>query len=985
MASIANNESRTKPSAGRGVRYSFKVQGLDCAEEVAVLRDKVGPLVGGENNLSFDVLSGRMTVLDSAPPASPDEIINAVRRTGMTAVEWRREEKESSEASDRRRRQQVWFTGLSGLSVAAGFAIHVWLAGGLGGGLQLLAGHDGKAIPLPEVIAYAFAVAFGIRFVIVKAWYAARSLRADMNLLMVVAVAGAIAIGQWFEAATVSFLFALSLALESWSVARARRAIAALLDLAPPTVRLVRADGSEADVPVAEINPGDIFIVRAGERIALDGRVTAGSSSVNQAPITGESVPVEKAPGAEVFAGTVNGDGTLTVEATKVAENTMLARIIRLVEEAHAGRAPSEQWVERFARVYTPTVMVLAILVALGPPLVLGGAWADWFYRALVLLVIACPCALVISTPVSIVAALASSARAGVLVKGGAYVELPARLEAIAMDKTGTITRGDAEVVHVLPLGNHTEAELLVRAAALEARSTHPLARAILRYAEEHGIASAPASDVQVLRGKGLTGTFDGEQFWLGSHRYVVERGQNTLESAAQAEALEADGKTVIVVGNPRHVCGLIAVADTIRPEARDIVQQLRAVGIAHIVMLTGDNRVTAEAIARTVGIDEVYAELLPEDKVKKVEELVGRYGTVAMVGDGVNDAPALARANLGIAMGAIGSDAAIETADVALMTDDISKLPWLVRHAKRTLAIIHQNIAFSLAVKAIFMVLTFSGFATLWGAIAADAGASLIVVANALRLLRPRDMQTKTERVAERYYPIARRRKAVVWAVPAALVVISFVAILVAYAPKLPTPEPKPADTMEPAPQQAAPAPSVVPMPPKEMVGEHQPITEPSAVTTGDFIKKTLPNGVELNIPKSGVEPKFLAFLDDNTGPAASIAWFDFDRLQFETGKTTLQPSSQEQLHSIAKILSAYPSVRAIIGGHTDDVGKVRTNRRISQARAESVLQELTRMGVDPSRLEAKGYAADRPVASNDTEEGRAMNRHISLGVIRK
>ncbi len=304
------------------------------------------------------------------------------------------------------------------------------------------------------------------------------------------------------------------------------------------------------------------------------------------------------------------------------------------------------------------------------------------------------------------------------------------------MDKTGTITGGEPEVVQVIPLGNHTEAELISRAAALEARSTHPLARAIHRYAERQGIAPTPAADVQVLRGKGLTGIFDGEQFWLGSHRYVVERGQDAPEIARQAEALEADGKTVIVVGNSRHVCGLIAVADTIRPEAREIVRQLHAAGIAHVVMLTGDNRVTAEAIAREVGIDEVHAELLPEDKVKKIEELIARYGTVAMVGDGVNDAPALARANLGIAMGAIGSDAAIETADIALMTDDISKLPWLVRHSKRTLAIIRQNIAFALAIKAVFVVLTFVGMASLWAAIAADTGASLLVVLNGLRLL---------------------------------------------------------------------------------------------------------------------------------------------------------------------------------------------------------------------------------------------------------
>jgi len=591
-------------------------------------------------------------------------------------MEWSVGTRQIDDSVDRHRREQVWFTTLSGLSVLLGFALHVWFAGSLAEALLLLAGHGRRPTPVPEAAAYALAVAFGIRFVIIKAWYAARSFRPDMNLLMTVAVAGAIAIGEWFEAATVAFLFALSLALESWSVARARRAITAMLDLAPKTVRLVHEDGTHEDVQVAAIHPGDRFVVRPGERIALDGRVVAGSSSVNQAPITGESIPVEKASGDEVLAGTVNGDGTLTVEANKAAENTMLARMIHLVEEAHARRSSSEQWVERFARVYTPTAMVAALLIFLLPPLALGGAWDDWFYRALVLLVIACPCALVISTPVSIVAALASSARAGVLVKGGAYIELPARLRAIAMDKTGTITRGEPEVVRIVPFGSHTEAELLAHAAALEAHSTHPLAHAVLRYAKQQGVNLAPETDVQALKGKGLTGNFDGEAFWLGSHRYVVERGQVSPESARQAEALEDEGKTVILIGNPRHICGLIAVADTIRPEARNIVRRLHADGIAHLVMLTGDNQVTAQAIAREVGFDEVHAELLPEDKVEKIDDLVTRYGTVAMVGDGVNDAPVLARASLGIAMGAIGSDAAIETADIALMTDDISKLP---------------------------------------------------------------------------------------------------------------------------------------------------------------------------------------------------------------------------------------------------------------------------------------------------------------------
>ena len=714
---------------------AYKVRGLDCAEEVAVLRQAVGPLVGGSDRLAFDVLNGRMTVADDASDLAEEAIIKAVAETGMSAARWTGDT--GKDEADSHRRQQVLFTAASGALVLTGLVLHVMLAGGFAQAWKLFGTHAGQPTPWPEILAYVTAAVLGTRFVVVKAWYAARNLRPDMHLLMTVAVIGAMVIGEWFEAATVSLLFSLSLALESWSVGRARRAIAALLDLAPPTAHILRPDGSEATVAVTEVKLGSRFVVPAGERIPLDGRVIGGNSAVNQAPITGESVPVEKQPGAEVFAGTINGDGTLTVRATKTAQDTTLARIIHMVEQAHARRAPSEQWVDKFARVYTPAVTALAIIIFLLPPIALGQSWDDWFYRALVLLVIACPCALVISTPVSIVASLASAARAGVLVKGGAFIELPAQLKAIALDKTGTMTRAEPQIAQIIPLGNHTEAELVARAAALEARSTHPLAGAILRCANAQGITPEPAANVQLLRGKGLAGIFDGEEFWLGSHRYLVERNQDTPEISRMAEALEADGKTVIVVGNSRHVCGLIAVADTIRSEARDVVRQLHAAGIEHVVMLTGDNRVTAQAIAHEIGIDETHSELLPEDKVSKVEELVSRYGAVAMVGDGVNDAPALARANLGIAMGTIGSDAAIETADIALMTDDVSKLPWLVRHSKLTLVIIRQNITFALGLKAAFVFLTFAGMASLWAAIAADTGASLLVVLNGLRLLK--------------------------------------------------------------------------------------------------------------------------------------------------------------------------------------------------------------------------------------------------------
>ncbi len=731
----ATAAGRPEGEPAEGGRFTFTVQGLDCAEEVAILRREVGPVVGGADKLAFDVLNGRMTVLDGAAPISAADVRAAVKRTGMAAEEWR-PGKGSDGSDERHRRRQVAFTTLSGLAVLAGLVAHVWLAGGVGEALRLFGGHAGRPLPWPEAAAYALAIAFGVRFVLPKAWFAAKRLRPDMNLLMVIAVAGAIGIGEWFEGATVAFLFALSLTLESWSVGRARRAISALLDLAPPTARIKTAEG-EREISAAEVTVGTVFVVKPGERIPLDGTVVAGTSAVNQAPITGESAPAEKAAGAEVFAGTINGDGAIEVESTKASDDTTLARIIRMVEEAHGRRAKAEQWVEKFARVYTPAVIALAIAVFLVPPLAFGAVWAEWFYRALVLLVIACPCALVISTPVSIVAALAASARQGVLIKGGVFIEQPARLKALAFDKTGTLTRGEPVVVDVIPLNNHNENELLERAAALEARSSHPLARAVADCAQARGVDVRPAADVQVLKGKGVTGTFDSEPFWLGSHRYLVERGQEAADVSERAAVLEADGKTVVAIGNDRHVCGLLAIADTVRPGAADSLRALRAGGIEHLVMLTGDNRRTAEAIAAAVGIDEVHAELLPEDKVEVVERLVEKYGTVAMVGDGVNDAPAMARASFGIAMGAAGSDAAIETADIALMTDDLNRLPWLTGHARRTLAVIRANILFSLAIKAAFVGLTVLGMATLWGAIAADVGTSLLVVANALRLLR--------------------------------------------------------------------------------------------------------------------------------------------------------------------------------------------------------------------------------------------------------
>jgi Cd2+/Zn2+-exporting ATPase len=722
---------------------TYTIGGMCCVEEVATLKRELGPLAGVEE-LRFDVMNARMTV-DYAPGAvTTDQLEAAVRRTGMTAEPWRDGAAAPPPAAFWPRWGRTLLTAASGGLIAAAFALHAALAG-VGTAIR----EGDLPVPLPVKLLYAAAAAAGVWFVLPKGWLSLRRLRPDMNLLMLVAVAGALVIHQWFEAATVAFLFALSVLLESWSVGRARRAVAALMALAPPKARVLHAGGHghggveggtsephEHLTDVADVPVGAVALVKPGEKFPLDGKVLTGTTAVNQAPITGESMPVAKGPGNEVFAGTINGDGAVTFTATKAASDTTVAHIIKMVGEAQSRRSPSEQWVETFARYYTPAVMVLALLVIVVPPLAFGGAWSHWFYEGLVLLVIGCPCALVISTPVSIVAALASAAREGVLIKGGLYVEAPARLQVVALDKTGTLTEGRPSVREVVPMAGHTARELVDLAAAIEAHSEHPLARAVLDHARSFNVQPRPAEDFQVIQGKGATAVIGGQPVWIGSHRLLEERGQETPEVHARLEALEAQGASVVVVGNDRHVCGFLAVADRVRPNAREAVAALRAAGVFRVVMLTGDNRGTADAVARATGVDEVRAELLPADKVAAVEELAGRFRNVAMVGDGVNDAPAMARSTLGIAMGAAGTDAAIETADIALMSDDLSKLAWTIRHSRRTLSIIRQNIMAALGVKALFVLLTLAGHASLWAAIAADTGMSLLVVFNALRLL---------------------------------------------------------------------------------------------------------------------------------------------------------------------------------------------------------------------------------------------------------
>ena len=698
----------------------FQIRGLDCAEEVTVLKRELGPFVGTESRLAFHILDGTMTVLPGDPVVTSSQIVEVVARTGMKATPV---VGDPTAIVPETRWGKFVLPTISGVAIGLGMIAHRTTATDL-------------SVPILSKSLYLLAIVAGVWVVMPKAWYALKRYRPDMNLLMVVAVIGALIIGEWLEGATVAFLFAVSLALESWSVGRARRAVAALMELSPTIVR-VKDPSGERELPPEAVAVGTVFIVRAGDKIPLDGTICVGRSTVDQASITGENVAVEKDPGDTVFAGTVNGDGLLEVISTKRADDTTLARIVRMVRDAQSNRGPSEKWVERFARIYTPAVMILAIFVAFVVPLAVRQPFTPWLYPSLVLLVIACPCALVISTPVSIVAALASAARNGVLIKGGTFVEAPATLRCIAFDKTGTLTRGKPEVREIIPLAGESEDRVLSLAAAIEERSSHPLARAIVVAARSRGLTWITVSELQTAQGRGVTATQDGQTFWLGSHRWLDEKKLESPSLHAQLEQFATEGKTVVVVGRDDELLGVITMADAVKPETQAILAELKSLGVERLVMLTGDNTGAAKRLADAIGLDDFTAEMLPENKVQKIEALVREFGTVAMIGDGVNDAPALARATIGIAMGAAGSDAAIETADIALMTDDLRKLPWLIRHSRRTLRTIRQNIAFSLAVKLAFVVATFAGFASMWVAITADAGASLIVIANGLRLLR--------------------------------------------------------------------------------------------------------------------------------------------------------------------------------------------------------------------------------------------------------
>ncbi len=564
-----------------------------------------------------------------------------------------------------------------------------------------------------------------------------RTHNVDMNVLMTVAVIGAVAVGEWIEAALVVALFGLGETLEGWAVERTRGSIQKLMELAPDEA-LVRHGDLEERVPVEQVTLGTNIFVKPGSRIPMDGTVAEGSSSVDESPITGESFPQTKSEGDQVYAGTINQRGSLVVRVTSSAGDSTLARLIALVEEAQGQKAPTQRWVDSFAAYYTPVVMVLALMTAVGPPLLLGASFSDWLYRALALLILACPCALVISTPVSIVSAIGAAGRQGVLIKGGTHLEAAGGVRVVAFDKTGTLTQGTPRVTTITALAPHTSDHVLALAGAVERDSEHPLADAITHAAAALDGRVARADGFEAIPGLGARAWVEGSLVHVGNSRLLSQLGTETSDDVlADVAAREGRGETAVLVSHDGEVVGVIGVADTVRPLSRLAVEQLHAAGVEKVLMLTGDNRATAAAVAAQLGLDDYRAELLPDQKVDAIRELQAKYGSVAMVGDGINDAPALAAATVGIAMGAAGTDTALETADIALMADDLSRVPFTIRLSRATRATVRQNIGFALGLKIATLLLVFPGWLTLWMAVLADTGGSLIVIANGLRLLR--------------------------------------------------------------------------------------------------------------------------------------------------------------------------------------------------------------------------------------------------------
>jgi Zn2+/Cd2+-exporting ATPase len=700
-------------SDGALTRTVLRVEGMDCASCAATVEKGVVRLPG-VRRAAVNFAAGRLDA-EHDPDLAVEEIEKAVRDAGYGVAETEEVE-----------RPPFWRTPRVISVFASALLFALGLALGLAGVPELArAGTFLAAIVVGGLPIFRAAVA-GVR---------ARHL--DMNVLMSAATVGAVGIGQWAEAASVVVLFAAGNALQVYAIDRTRGAVRALARLAPDEV-LVRRGASEVLVSTGEVGVGETVVVRPGERFAVDGVVLEGESAVDEAPVTGESVPVEKGAGDGVYSGTLNGSGGLLVRASRRAGDSTLQRIARLVEEAQAKKAPAEQFVDRFSRVYTPAVVAVAVVLAVVPPL-LGGSFGEWFYRALALLIIACPCALVISTPVTVVSGIGAASRRGILIKGGAMLEAAGRLKALAFDKTGTLTEGRPVLSLVAPLAGRDEMEVMALAAALERRSEHPLAHAILVAGAERatdGAGLPPVTGFRSVAGRGAEGVVGGTMYLIGSPRLFAERGIDLDEAAGALEAVEREGETPVILGNEDGPVAAFGLADAVRPDARATLDALRKAGVEELVMVTGDAEAPARRVAKELGVDYT-ARLLPEQKVEAVRELVDKHGDAGMVGDGVNDAPALAASSVGFAMGAAGTDVALETADVALMQDDLPKLAEAVRLSRAAEGIIKQNVAVSIAIKGLFVLLAPFGLVALWLAVLADMGTSIAVTLNGLRLFR--------------------------------------------------------------------------------------------------------------------------------------------------------------------------------------------------------------------------------------------------------
>jgi len=714
---------RTEPSAGSSAepadtdRVRYRISNMDCPTEEALIRNRLERMPE-VSSLEFDLLDRVLSVRYHG--SDPQPVENALLEIGMQAKQL-------------------------GVGVAVDFTPPVIgnrliallvLSGITALSAEIVAWRSGDESSSTVIFLAAVSIFSGGLPTLKKGWVALRNLTLNIYFLMSLAVIGAMILGQWPEAAMVVFLFALAEAIEALSLERARNAIKSLTALAPDIAHVYTND-KWLEVPVAKVAIGSRIRVRVGERVPLDATIVSGNGALNQAPITGESLPIDKSSGDELYAGSTVVDGVLEALTTSTASNSTLSRVAAAIQEAQSQRAPTQRFVDQFASYYTPIVMAIAVAVAILGPLLFGGSWSGWIYQALVLLVIACPCALVISTPITVVSGLAAAAKHGILIKGGTYLEQGRLLKVLALDKTGTLTKGEPALTDVVPLGDMSDEQILLIAASLDESSTHPVAQAIVngwrdRYSAQELL---PVDDFGVLNGRGVSGAIAGEQWYLGNHRLVEESNVCTPTVEQQLSALEVQGKTAIALMSDKAVMAILAVADTVRPESHAAITALKNMNLLP-VMLTGDNPDTASAIAQPLGIEDVRANLLPEEKQTAIVQLKKAHGVVGMVGDGVNDAPALARADVGFAMGAAGTATALETADVAIMDDDPRKLAAFIEISQHSSSVLKQNITLALGIKFVFMALALTGYATLWMAVFADMGASLLVVFNGLRVL---------------------------------------------------------------------------------------------------------------------------------------------------------------------------------------------------------------------------------------------------------